>query len=121
MKKRFRNIILCFFTISSFLCGCQTQEADITSNEQSASDNNETESDAETETTTETVEETANEVETDAETEMIVDLDDEEVPLANTRPETPGNSKMPIVVSGLVAGCGLIALIIAIVFFMKRR
>ena len=82
---------------------------------------NETESDAETETTTETVEETANEVETDAETEMIVDLDDEEVPLANTRPETPGNSKMPIVVSGLVAGCGLIALIIAIVFFMKRR
>ena len=82
---------------------------------------NETETDAETETTTETVEETANEVETDAETEMIVDLDDEEVPLANTRPETPGNSKMPIVVSGLVAGCGLIALIIAIVFFMKRR
>ena len=82
---------------------------------------NETESDAETETTTETVEETANEVETDAETEMIVDLDDEEVPLANTRPETPGNSKMPIVISGLVAGCGLIALIIAIVFFMKRR
>ena len=82
---------------------------------------NETESGAETETTTETVEETANEIETDAETEMIVDLDDEEVPLANTRPETPGNSKMPIVVSGLVAGCGLIALIIAIVFFMKRR
>ena len=86
-----------------------------------ADTDNETESDAETETTTETVEETANEVETDAETEMIVDLDDEEVPLANTRPETPGNSKMPIVVSGLVAGCGLIALIIAIVFFMKRR
>ena len=56
------------------------------------------------------------------ESDVIVDLDDEDVPMANIDLDDANKtSKMPLIVSAALGGIGIIALIILIILFIKKR
>ena len=64
--------------------------------------------------------EASTEPEASAEADVIVDLDDEEVPMANID-ATQKASKLPMVIAGVIGGIGIFALIVLAVTFIKRR
>ena len=56
------------------------------------------------------------------ESDVIVDLDDEDVPMANIDLDDANKtSKMPLIASAALGGIGIIALIILVILFIKKR
>ena len=54
--------------------------------------------------------------------DVIVDLDDEDVPMANINlDKNQKTDKMPLVAAGAIGGIGILALIVLIVFYLKKR
>ena len=88
-------------------------------NDDANDDANSNAQNSETETSGENV---TNEGNVPESSDVIVDLDDEDVPMANVDLDKDQSAdKMPLVAAGAIGGIGLLALIILIITFLKKR